>query len=96
MLITAPDFPGEQLVGCVNPHLEAERARRPLRGTDKIAARADRVLNRRKVAKHFTVDIGEDHVRYARNQDSIAAEAKLDGIYQESPMLGNGRESRSG
>ena len=43
--------------------------------------RADRVLNRRKVAKHFTVDIGDDHLRYARNQDSIAAEAKLDGIY---------------
>jgi hypothetical protein len=105
MLITSPDFPGEQLVGCVNPHLEAERAckresllaateadlgkiaaactraRRPLRGTDKIAVRADGVLNRRKVVKHFTVDIGEDHVRYARNQDSIAAEAKLDGIY---------------
>ena len=57
------------------------RARRPLRGMDKIAVRADRVLSRRKVAKHFTIDIGEDHVRYARNQDSIAAEAKLDGIY---------------
>ena len=54
---------------------------RPLRGQDKIAVRADRVLARRKVAKHFTVEIGEDHVRYARNQDSIAAEAKLDGIY---------------
>jgi hypothetical protein len=29
--------------------------------------------------------IGEDHVRYARNQDSIAAEAKLDGIYVPLP-----------
>jgi hypothetical protein len=103
--ITSPDFPGERLVACKNPFLEAERARkresllaateadlekiaaacararRPLRGTDKIAVRADRVLNRRKVAKHFTVEIGEDHLRYARNQDSITAEAKLDGIY---------------
>src|SRR4249919_2953368 len=57
------------------------RARRPLHGQDKIAVRADRVLNRRKVAKHFTVDIGDDSIRYARDQDSIAAEAKLDGIY---------------
>jgi hypothetical protein len=57
------------------------RARQPLRGTDKIAVRADRALNRRKVAKHFTIDIGDDHLRYARNQDSIAAEATLDGIY---------------
>ena len=57
------------------------RPRRPLRGQDKIALRADKVLTRRKVAKHFTVDIGEDHLRYARNQDSITAEANLDGIY---------------
>ena len=103
--ITSPDFPGERLVACKNPFLEAERARKresllaateaglgkiaaacararaPLRGTDKIAVRADRVLSRRKVAKHLTVEIGEDYVRYARDQDSIAAEAKLDGIY---------------
>jgi hypothetical protein len=57
------------------------RARAPLRGTDKIAVRADRVLNRRKVAKHFTVEITDDSIRYARDQDSITAEAKLDGIY---------------
>jgi hypothetical protein len=103
--ITSPDFPGERLVACKNPFLEAERARkresllaateadlekiaaacararRPLRGQDTIAVRVDRVLNRRKVAKHFQVDIGADHLSYARNQDSIAAEAKLDGIY---------------
>ena len=57
------------------------RARRPLRGQDTIAVRVDRVLARRKVARHFQVDIGDDHVSYARNEDSIAAEAKLDGIY---------------
>jgi Transposase DDE domain len=103
--ITSPDFPGERLVACKNPFLEAERARkresllaaaeaglekiaaacararRPLRGRDTIAVRADRVLTRRKVAKHFTIDIGEDHLSYHRNQDSIAAEAALDGIY---------------
>jgi hypothetical protein len=103
--ITSPDFPGERLVACKNPFLEAERARkresllaateadlakiaaacararRPLRGQDKIAVRADRVLRRRKVAKHFQVDIGEDHLSYHRDQDSITAEAALDGIY---------------
>jgi hypothetical protein len=103
--ITSPDFPGERLVACMNPFLEAERARkresllaateadlekiaaacararRPLHGQDKIAVRVDRVLNRRKVAKHFTVDIGDDSIRYARDQDSITAEAALDGIY---------------
>jgi len=103
--ITSPDFPGERLVACKNPFLEAERARkresllkateadlntiaaacararRPLRGRDKIALRVDRVLNRRKVAKHFQIDTGEDHFSYARDQDSISAEATLDGIY---------------
>jgi hypothetical protein len=103
--ITSPDFPGERLVACKNPFLEAERARkresllaateadlgkiaaacararRPLRGTDKIAVRVDRVLSRRKVARHFTVDIGDDRLSYARDQDSITAEAALDGIY---------------
>ena len=57
------------------------RARLLLRGQDKIAVRVDRVLNRRKVAKHFITDIGEDHFSYHRNQDSITAEAALDGIY---------------
>jgi hypothetical protein len=57
------------------------RTRRPLRGQDTIAVRADRVLTRRKVAKHFTIDIGDDHLSYARDQDSITAEAALDGIY---------------
>ena len=57
------------------------RARRPLRGQDKIALRVGKVLNRRKVAKHFRIDIGEDRFSYHRNQDSITAEAALDGIY---------------
>jgi Transposase DDE domain len=57
------------------------RDRRPLRGAEKIALRAGRVLRRRKVAKHFTTSIGEDHFSYARNTGSITAEAALDGIY---------------
>src|SRR6185312_13436300 len=103
--ITSPDFPGERLVACKNPFLEAERARKresllaateadlakiaaacararaPLRGQDKIAVRVDRVLSRRKVARHFTAEITDDSFSCARDQDSIAAEAKLDGIY---------------
>jgi hypothetical protein len=57
------------------------RARAPLRGQDKIAVRADRALNRRKVAKHFTTAIAGGSFSYARNQDTITAEAALDGIY---------------
>jgi hypothetical protein len=57
------------------------RARAPLRGQDKIAVRVDRVLRRRKVAKHFTTEITDDSFSCARDQDSVDAEAKLDGIY---------------
>ena len=103
--ISSPDYPGERLVACKNPFLEAERARkresllqateadlakiaaavrrerRPLRGKDTIALRADRVLRRRKVAKHFTIAITDTSFSYHRDQDSITGEAALDGIY---------------
>ena len=59
----------------------AARDRRPLRGAEKIAVRADRVLRRRKVAKHFRTEINDTSFTYARNQESITAEAALDGIY---------------
>jgi hypothetical protein len=72
------------------------RARRPLHGQDKIAVRVDRVLNRRKVGKHFTIDTGDDHVSYARDQDSIAAEARLDGIYVLRTSVGPGDLDSSG
>ncbi len=58
-----------------------ERERQPLRGKDKIALRVGKVINRHKMAKHFALDIGDAHFRYAPNTDAIAAEAALDGIY---------------
>jgi transposase len=57
------------------------RARRPLRGKDTIALRIGKVLNWRKVAKHFTIAITDDRFSHACDQDSITAEAALDGIY---------------
>jgi hypothetical protein len=57
------------------------RATRPLRGRDKIALRVGKVINHYKMAKHFTIAITEDSFAFSRNQDRIAAEAALDGIY---------------
>jgi hypothetical protein len=57
------------------------RARRPLRGKDAIALAVGKVINAKKVAKHFTVDIGDDGLSWRRDEDKIAAEAALDGIY---------------
>jgi hypothetical protein len=72
------------------------RPRRPLRGTDTIAVRVDRVLNRRKAGKHFITGIGEDHFSYRRNQDSITAEAALDGIYVLRTSVDAGRLDSTG
>ncbi len=57
------------------------RERRPLRGADKIALRCGRVLNRFKVAKHFTLEIADDAFSFSRKDEEIAREAALDGIY---------------
>ena len=58
-----------------------ERARRPLRGVARIAQKVGVVLARRHMAKHFDIDIAEDHFVFARNTAAIAAEAALDGLY---------------
>ncbi|MGO9352406.1 MAG: IS1634 family transposase [Mycobacterium sp.] len=57
------------------------RQRRPLRGKDTIGLRVGKVVNKFKMAKHFSITITEDSFTFARNQDGIAAETALDGIY---------------
>jgi DDE family transposase len=101
--ITHPDYPGERLVCCHNPVLEADRARTReelladtekdlvkikasvdagrLKDPDKIGIRVGKVINKRKVAKHFILDIGPGRLTYRRDEEKIAAEAALDGIY---------------
>ncbi len=58
-----------------------KRAKRPLRGKDKIGLRLGKVLNRFKMGKHFKIAITETSFSYERNKKAIAAEAALDGIY---------------
>jgi transposase len=57
------------------------RAKRPLRGKDKIALAVGAVINRYKVAKHFNITISDDDVSFTRNAEQINAEAALDGVY---------------
>jgi Transposase DDE domain len=47
----------------------------------KIGVRVGKVINKRKVAKHFTTSISEAAFSWARDHDSIGAEAAFDGIY---------------
>ena len=57
--------------------VEAGRLKDPA----KIGVRAGKVINKRKVAKHFILDIGERTFTWRRDQDNIDAEAAFDGIY---------------
>ena len=52
-----------------------------LRDPDKIGVAAGKIINKRKGAKHFLLDIGEGRISWRRDQDSIDAEALTDGIY---------------
>jgi hypothetical protein len=48
---------------------------------DKIGVQAGKVINKRKVAKHVILDIGQGRISWRRDQASIDAEAATDGIY---------------
>ncbi|MGH8990527.1 MAG: IS1634 family transposase [Acidimicrobiia bacterium] len=50
-------------------------------GADKIGVRVGRVVNRHKMAKHFTLAITDDSFSFTRNTEAITAESALDGIY---------------
>jgi hypothetical protein len=52
-----------------------------LKEADKIGLRVGKVCNRFKVAKHFELEIAEGSFSYRRKQQSIEAEAALDGLY---------------
>jgi transposase len=57
------------------------RAKRPLRGKDKIALAVGAVIDRYKMAKHFALTIADRDVTFERKTAQIKAEAALDGIY---------------
>jgi hypothetical protein len=57
------------------------RQKRALRGQDKIGLRVGKVLGRFKMAKHFEITITETRFAYARRPETIAVEARLDGLY---------------
>src|SRR6516164_7210351 len=103
--ITSPDYPGERLIACYNPFLEADRARkraellaateaeldkiaaatrrvrRPLRGKDAIGLTVGKLINKKKVAKHFIVDITQEGLAWRRDEQKSTDVAALDGIY---------------
>ncbi len=101
--ITDARYPGERLICCRNPALEAQRAAKRqslleatekelekiaaqvaagrLMDADKIGVKVGKVINKRKVGKHFITDIADGRLSWRRDQEKIDVEAELDGIY---------------
>ena len=57
------------------------RTKAPLRGRAKIGLRAGRIINKHKMAKHFSLTITDSSFSFTRREEKIAAEAAIDGIY---------------
>lgn len=58
-----------------------QRARNRLAGKDQIGLRIGKVLGKYNVGKHFRLHITDSSFSFSRNEERIAAEAALDGIY---------------
>ena len=57
------------------------RENEPLRGAATIDLRVRKVINRYNMAKNFVTDIADESFTFHRNEEKIATEKQLDGIY---------------
>jgi len=74
----------ESLLAATGKELGAIRAQVAagrLKDASKIGVKVGKVINKRKVGKHFITDIADGRLEFRRDQDKIDAEAALDGIY---------------
>ena len=60
---------------------QVRRRHSPLRSAAEIGMAVGGVVNSRKMAKHFAVEIRDGHFTFQRRIEQIEAEARLDGIY---------------
>ena len=67
----------EKLLNPINDRVQAGR----LSGAADIGKAVGKVVGKYKVAKHFHTTITDDSFTYHRNQQTIDAQAALDGIY---------------
>jgi hypothetical protein len=65
----------------VKQMVQGPRGRLKHASAGKIGERVGRVVNKRKMAKHFTLEIDDGSFSFKRNQAQIDEEALLDGIY---------------
>jgi len=58
-----------------------KRVRAPYHGKDKIARRVERECAKYKMLKHFELTLTETSLKFVRDEEALAREAALDGIY---------------
>ena len=61
--------------------IAARAAAGRIKDPDKIGIAAGKIINKRKVAKHFILDIRQGQISWQRDQAAIDAETATDGIY---------------
>ena len=61
--------------------IQARIGRKGTRTAAEIGLAVGAVLNRRKVGKHFVLDIADGRFSFRRDAEKIAEEARLDGLY---------------
>jgi len=74
----------EELLAATEADLEKIRSsagKGRLKDADKIGIRVGKVIGKHKVGKHFIWEITGTSFSYRRDEEKIAAEARLDGIY---------------
>jgi transposase len=60
---------------------KVERKNKPLRGKDAIGVEVGKIINKKKMAKHFALTIMDDTFTFERNEEKIRSEAAIDGLY---------------
>ncbi len=65
---------------CLQPIVARVQAGK-LAGRDQIGLRVGKVIDKYKVAKHFALRIDDTSFTFSRNNEGIAREAALDGLY---------------
>lgn len=60
---------------------EVARRRQKVLTAGEIGLKVGRVIHRHKMAKHFVVEIGDGRLSWTRDEEAIARESALDGIY---------------
>lgn len=86
LLARSRAYKREELLCATEADLEkiraaVHRAKRPLRGEDRIGIKVGRIIDKHKMAKHFDLQITAAGFSFARRPETIAREAAIDGIY---------------